>query len=245
MGQPGTEDPLLRGVDLTRLHIARTQSMELPSWARPVIPGTPGPLLYAGLREGQPTVVFAFDIRQSDLPLQVAWPIMISNVAGELLGVGPQQVLDPLAPSTPVTIPIEPDSLGVRVTLPDGTVEQLAPGATGASSVTFVSTRQLGIYRAEVMRPPAPSGSSTTTATPVPTLNPSASTVARPELLLVGIVLLLATLSLSLAARHHLATGRRRLSLVLRTVIMGSLVLALAGFQLVWSVDRLTTVFVV
>ena len=48
-------------------------------------------------------------------------------------------------------------------TLPDGTVEQLAPGATGASSVTFVNTHQLGVYRAEVtpaagarrrMRPP-------------------------------------------------------------------------------------------
>ena len=50
-GQPSSEDPLLRGVDLTRLHIARTQSMELPTWARPVIPGTPGPLVYAGLRE--------------------------------------------------------------------------------------------------------------------------------------------------------------------------------------------------
>src|SRR5688500_6892027 len=69
--------------------------------------------------------------------------------------------------------------------------------------------------------------------------------VARPELLIVGIVRLVITLALSLAARHHLAKGRRRLSLVLRTVIMGSLVLALAGFQLVWSVDRLTTVFVV
>ena len=175
MGQPSADDPLLRGVDLTRLHIAKTQSMELPIWARPVIPGSPGPLVYAGVREAQPTVVFAFDIRQSDLPLQVAWPIMVSNLAGELLGVGPQEVLDPLPPSTPVDIPITPDSVGVRVTLPDGTVEQLAPGATGASSVTFVSTRQLGIYRAEVIPAPAPSGSPVATATPVPTLNPSAS----------------------------------------------------------------------
>jgi len=70
-------------------------------------------------------------------------------------------------------------------------------------------------------------------------------TIARPELLAVGLIVLVVTLSLSLAARHHLAKGRRRLSLVLRTVILASLVLALAGFQLVWPVDRLTTVFVV
>ena len=68
---------------------------------------------------------------------------------------------------------------------------------------------------------------------------------SRPELLVVGLLLLAVTLGLSLAARHHLAKGRRRVSLVLRTTILASLVLALAGFALVWPVDRLTTVFVV
>ncbi len=145
-----------------------------------MIPGDPGPLLYAGLRDSLPTVVFAFDIRQSDLPLQVAWPIMISNVAGELLGVGPQQVLDPLPPSAPVEIPMPPDSQGVRVTLPDGTVEQLAPGATGASTVTFVTTRQLGVYRAEVIAAPSPSGSPGATPRPTPAVTPSPNPSASP-----------------------------------------------------------------
>ena len=69
--------------------------------------------------------------------------------------------------------------------------------------------------------------------------------VSRPEVLLVGVMLLAITLLLSAAARHHLAVGRRRLSLALRTIILSALVLALAGFQLVGPVDRLTTVFVV
>jgi hypothetical protein len=182
MGQPDANDPILRGVDLTRLHIARTQDMDLPEWARAVIPGSDGPLLYSGNRDGLPTVVFAFDIRQSDLPLQVAWPILVSNLAGELLGVGPQQMFDPLPPSSPVEIPLAPDSLGVRVTLPDGSVEELAPGATGASAVTFVSTRQLGVYRAEVIAPPTPSGSPGATPTVTPTVAPSpgASGAASP-----------------------------------------------------------------
>ncbi|HUR16927.1 MAG TPA: VWA domain-containing protein, partial [Candidatus Limnocylindrales bacterium] len=70
-------------------------------------------------------------------------------------------------------------------------------------------------------------------------------TIARPELLLLGIALLVITLGLSLAARHHLAKSRRRLSLVLRAVILSCLALALAGLAIVWPVDRLTTVFVV
>lgn len=174
MGQPALNDPLLRGVDLTRLHVARIQQMELPSWARAVLPGSDGPLMYAGVRDAQPTAVFAFDIRDSDLPLQVAWPIMVSNLAGELLGLN-AQALDPLAPSSPIDIPITPNSLGVRVTLPDGSVENLPPGATGASSVTFVSTRQLGVYRAEVIPAPAPSGSPGASPTASPTADPSAS----------------------------------------------------------------------
>jgi hypothetical protein len=174
MGQPVANDPLLRGVDLTRLHIAKTQQMELPSWARPVLPGSDGPLLYAGVRDALPTVVFAFDIRQSDLPLQVAWPIMVSNLAGELLGLN-AAALDPLAPSSPIEIPIPPDSQGLRVTLPDGSVENLPPTATGASSITFVSTRQLGVYRAEIIPAPAPSGSPGATPSPSPSPDPSAS----------------------------------------------------------------------
>ena len=180
MGQLPADDPILRGVDLTRLHIARTQAMDLPEWARAVIPGSDGPLLYAGLRDGVPNAVFAFDLRQSDLALQVAWPIMVSNLAGELLGLSVQG-LDPLAPSSPVDIPIPPDAEGVRVTLPDGSVEIIPPAATGASTVTFVSTRQLGVYRAEVIPAPAPSGSPGASPSPSPTATPSGSVGATPS----------------------------------------------------------------
>ncbi|HSH21287.1 MAG TPA: VWA domain-containing protein, partial [Candidatus Caenarcaniphilales bacterium] len=69
--------------------------------------------------------------------------------------------------------------------------------------------------------------------------------VTSPEFLVVGAVVLAITLLLSAAARHHLARGRRRLSLALRSAILVMLVLALAGFQVVAAVDRLTTVFVV
>ena len=166
LGTLPLDEPLLRGVDLTRLHILenndrfRTQEMALPEWARAIIPGGDGPLLYSGLRDGLPTAVFAFDIHNSDLPLQIAWPILISNLAGELLG-GNAAARDPLAPASPIEIPLPVGAVGVRVTLPDGSVEELAPGATGAASVTFVGTRQLGIYRAEPIADPDASPSPT------------------------------------------------------------------------------------
>ncbi|MFN8521060.1 MAG: VWA domain-containing protein [Chloroflexota bacterium] len=69
--------------------------------------------------------------------------------------------------------------------------------------------------------------------------------VAEPALLLLGVVVLALTLAVSVAARHHLSVGRRRLSLLLRSVIVGALVLAVAGLRLELPVERLTTVFLV
>lgn len=69
--------------------------------------------------------------------------------------------------------------------------------------------------------------------------------VADPTLLVVGGLLVVLTFAVSVAARHHLSVGRRRLSLALRTIVVGALVLAVAGLRLELPVERLTTVFLV
>src|SRR6185503_3640965 len=56
---------------------------------------------------------------------------------------------------------------------------------------------------------------------------------------------LLITFVPHLAARRRIGAGRRRAAVALRTVLLGALVFALAGIQLVLPVDRLATVFVV
>ncbi|KRT63411.1 MAG: hypothetical protein XU10_C0011G0023 [Chloroflexi bacterium CSP1-4] len=170
---PAPDEPLLHDVDLTRLHVATAQRLELPAWARTVIPGPKQvPLLYVGAREGLPTAVLAFDLHQSDLPLQIAWPILVANLSGELLGRD-ASTLHPIAPGAPVELLLPPGSAGMRVSAPDGSATELVPGATGASTVTFVGTGQLGVYRAEPIPAapePLPSG-----ATPSPAPSPSPS----------------------------------------------------------------------
>jgi len=180
LGQLPVDEALLRGVDLSRLHIAgdnpqfHTQKMNLPTWARAVMPGADGPLMYSGVRDGLPSAVFAFDIHNSDLGLQVAWPILVTNLAGELLG-GAAGAGEPLAPGDPIELPLVTTATGARVTLPDGSVENLAPGATGASTLTFVNTHQLGVYRAEVELSPGESASPGTSGTPLPSGSPAGS----------------------------------------------------------------------
>src|SRR6185369_13695338 len=124
--------------------------------------------------------VFAFDLHNSDLGLQVAWPILLSNLTGELLGTS-ASATEPLRPADPIELPLSVGSPGARVTLPDGTVEQLAPGATGASSVTFVNTHQLGVYRAEVTPAASASPSAAPTATPTANASSTATAVGSPD----------------------------------------------------------------
>ena len=66
-----------------------------------------------------------------------------------------------------------------------------------------------------------------------------------PLALLLLIPVLAITIGLYLSARRRVGVGRRRVALVVRTVLLFALVLALAGFRLVLPVDRLATVFVV
>jgi VWA domain-containing protein/aerotolerance regulator-like protein len=139
-------DPILRFVDLSTVHVGEAQRLELPAWARAVVPG-PGssPLLYAGQLDGRPAAVLAFEPRHSDLPLQVAFPVLMANLAGELLG-GAGAPADAVAPGTPVTLAVPAGASGVRVERPDGSVDELVAPTKGSASVTFARTDQLGVY---------------------------------------------------------------------------------------------------
>ncbi|MDP9482402.1 MAG: VWA domain-containing protein [Chloroflexota bacterium] len=174
IGSPDPDEPLLRYVDLSTVHIAEASRLTLPDWARTVIPGPGGsPLLYAGKRAGIPAAVLAFEPRRSDLPLQVAFPLLISNLAGELLGgsAGPEAAV---APGTPVSLPLPDGASGLRISRPDGTTVDALPATVGAASVTVDSTDQLGVYGAvPIGLQPGPSGSPAGGSTPQPIASPT------------------------------------------------------------------------
>ena len=66
-----------------------------------------------------------------------------------------------------------------------------------------------------------------------------------PVALLLLVPALALTYALHLGARRRTGKGRRRVALVVRTLLLSALVFAMAGFRLVLPVDRLATVFVV
>jgi VWA domain-containing protein/aerotolerance regulator-like protein len=180
IGTLNPDEPILSFVDLSTLHIAESARMTLPDWARSVIPGPRGaPLLYVGERDGLRTAVLAFDPRQSDLPLQVAFPVLLANLTGELLG-GSSAPIDSIRPGDPVELTIRPGVTALRVTSPDGSVQELVPGVDGGSEVTYSATETPGVYTVtavlDASASPAPSA-----ATAVPSPAASGAPVATGE----------------------------------------------------------------
>jgi len=166
IGTLGVDEPILRYVDLSTTHIAEARELTLPSWARSVIPGPQGsPLLYTGVHDGLPAAVLAFEPRRSDLPLQVAFPILVANLTGELLG-GSATPVAAVRPGDPVSLTVPTGAAGLRVVRPDGGVLDLMPGAAGGSTVTYTLTDRLGVYTATPIVAPAASASALGLASP-------------------------------------------------------------------------------
>ena len=93
----------------------------------PAIPPTPlmkFHLLFAGQVDGRRVAVLAFDIRHSDLPLQVAFPILISNLV-EWLAPGRSGVPGSLQPGAPLTLLLPPSAAAEQITItrPDGATD--------------------------------------------------------------------------------------------------------------------------
>jgi von Willebrand factor type A domain/Aerotolerance regulator N-terminal len=189
IGTPPAAEPILRYVDLTTVHVGTTQKLTVPPWARIVLSGTAGtgataesiPLLYVGERAGQRLGVLAFEPRQSDLPLQVAFPILMANLTGELLG-GSSAPTTAVIPGDPVSLPLPAGATGLTVMRPDGTSVDVPAATVDAATVSFSQTDQLGVYTATpigLSASPGPS-SSGAAASPSTSLGASASADASP-----------------------------------------------------------------
>jgi Mg-chelatase subunit ChlD/uncharacterized membrane protein len=154
-------DPLLAHVNLGRGAVSILEAVRLvpPTWARTVIAATGGqvdgqevPLLFAGHADGRRVAVLAFDLRRSDLPLQVAFPLLLSNLTGWLApGSGSDLPLQ-VPPHAPVVLSLPPETEAVTITRPDGSRVRVVPQAGQAA---FADTDQLGIYRADWQAPAA------------------------------------------------------------------------------------------
>ncbi len=137
--------PVLRFTRWDDVFVSQARRVADSAGLTSIVDGDSGPLVLAGERHGARVVQLAFDPLQSDLPLRVAWPVLLLNTVGWLTE---DRAASGEASTLPTGQPFlkrlpEPDvAAAPRVDGPAGTVE-----ATVAEGVLrVVGTDRVGIY---------------------------------------------------------------------------------------------------
>ncbi len=137
-------EPLLEGLDFTEVAIARADIVAAPGWL-PILSAGDVPLILLGEIDGHRVAYFTFDVVASNLPVQVAFPILGARILDWLGGsrLGTAATADAGAPLalTP------PDGATSRVTRPDGVVQEVA-----ADVIEYVRTELPGVYRVDYVK---------------------------------------------------------------------------------------------
>jgi hypothetical protein len=115
--------------------------VQTPPWASTLIESDSGPLVFAGETKGQRIAALMFDLRQSDLPLQIAYPILFSNLINYLAPPSAFDATQSLQPGEILSILPQTDVEQIVIASPSNTAFTLA-----ADQTTFSQTHELGFY---------------------------------------------------------------------------------------------------
>jgi hypothetical protein len=78
------DHPVLQSVDWRNVNAIDVQRVNAPAWLHPIVESQEGTMLFAGEMPGDSSpygrvVLLPFDLQHSDLPLQVAFPVLVAN----------------------------------------------------------------------------------------------------------------------------------------------------------------------
>lgn len=142
----GERDPLLRFVDLSALHVAKAWAVSAPPWAHVVLGSDKGPLIVAGRETGRRVAVLAFDLHDSDLTLQTAYPLLMRNLIAYLLPDPTGGVPVASQPEAPVSVGAAGKDVSKIVVEDPAGNQWTYPLTGGADHVLYPETGQLGVY---------------------------------------------------------------------------------------------------
>lgn len=136
------DTPLLEYVDWRNVHIRQAKQVNA-AWGQPLVQAEGGPLIFAGERDGYRIALFTFDLRDSDLPLQIAFPILMANITGWLSPGRAFDVPTGLQPGDPVSLTAGASTTAVAVQKPNGETWR---AVVGEDELIFSETDLPGLY---------------------------------------------------------------------------------------------------
>lgn len=133
-------DELFKYVNLD-FYIDKTNVIERTNWLRPILTLNDKPVIAKGIRDNQKMVVVGFDIRNTDLPLKIDFPIFIQNILDYTLNINTQEKVEVLAGEN-IDINILPKSKQVNIINPKGEKQKI-------TSPSYSNTFYKGVYTIE------------------------------------------------------------------------------------------------
>lgn len=136
--------PVLRHVNLAAAGIARAHSLTPGPGAEVLARAEGAPVMVALESEGLRGVALGWDLLDSDLPLRVGFPVLMSNLMrwlGEVTGREGPRVL---RPGATVRYAVPPEIGRVTIELPGG---ERRRAEVVAGEVTFAEADRAGVYR--------------------------------------------------------------------------------------------------
>ena len=137
------EHELTRFVDWSNVHILQARQVQAPAWADVLIEADTGPLVFAGETNKRRIAALTFDLRESDLPLQIAYPILFSNLINYL---APPSAIDSsrsLQPGEALAIIPQTNVEEIVIASPSNRAYTLPPTQ---NELTFTETFETGFY---------------------------------------------------------------------------------------------------
>ncbi len=135
--------PVMRHVEFAKVVIEDAMRVRPLAAGRPLVEAVGGPLIYAVEEPERKAIFIGFDLFRTDLPLRVAFPLILSNGLRWLHPSGLDQASFQLATGQPILLPVAHGVTSVTVTTPGGRSVK-APVTRGM--VSFAETDEVGIY---------------------------------------------------------------------------------------------------
>jgi len=134
---------MTQSIEVPGFQIARTKVFERDEAMNPIYETTYGVSAYSKETDFGKQVIFGFDLRHTDLPLSIEFPILMSQVMTYLLPPTWVETSDVVSGEI-VTVLIGPRTTEAYVESPEGKVIHLD---RDTRSQLFVQTSQLGVYK--------------------------------------------------------------------------------------------------
>jgi uncharacterized membrane protein len=141
--------PVMRHVEFAKVAIEDALRVRPLAAGRPLVEAVGGPLIYALEEPDRKALFIGFDLFKSDLPLRIAFPLILSNGLRWLHPAGLDQSSLQFAAGQPILLPVAHGVTRVTVTTPGGR-RVSAPVTRGV--VSFTETDEVGIYTLSTAR---------------------------------------------------------------------------------------------